>query len=567
MRTKHWSIGAVMALAVFGASGARAQVTGGGVAAPTTGGATAATGATAAAGAEAAPGFFKKACMALEECKRKLCLTAAGQLINSMTAPISAMTGGVIPPFCPIMPSAKDLAKEGTEGAAANAKKDALEAKERVKAVRYLGTLDCRYYPEAELALIAALRMDRVECVRWEAAMAFGRGCCCTKKVMEALEISVSGSERDGNPAERSPRVRDAAAFALDRCLACYQEPLREVDGGGKDIKDPPLNKDGTLPNPKVTNVEKDRQMIERARHTVATYGARREMLPQSTVASKQTVLPHGQRSLFHIIRFGTDGPSQPVAQPMTQVARHSPQSNQMWTPRETPAPRELPRVDSVATRPAPSAQPKENLTIEPTVERKEFSAPPPAVATTPQSDFKVYDVKPSQPQENVRNPVVTPTDKAVAPMAVEPMDPTPAVTIHELPAERVEKPAAPMTTVQPAPQATVTPASIEKPVANETAISVLIDSMLTGSTADDRHQAIRGIVSHDWRKYPQIVAALVKTARLDSDRTVRVNAIRHLAHLKIDVPYVFDHLKYMEKDQDSWVQQESTLALEKLGK
>ena len=81
----------------------------------------------------------------------------------------------------------EDLAKPGAEGAAAVAKADALAAKARRASVRYLGTLDCRYYPEAEAALIAALRTDGVECVRWEAAMALGRSCCCNRRVMAAL--------------------------------------------------------------------------------------------------------------------------------------------------------------------------------------------------------------------------------------------------------------------------------------------------------------------------------------------------------------------------------------------
>src|SRR5436305_6913024 len=135
------------------------------------------------------------------------------------------MTGGVIPSFCPLMPSEKDLAKSGVAGAAAMAQKEALEAKQRREAVRFLGTLDCRYFPDAAVALTAALRQDSSECVRWEAALVLGRGCCCTELTMKALDASVSGMEIDGNPAERSVRVRMAAAAALDRCLACYVPP------------------------------------------------------------------------------------------------------------------------------------------------------------------------------------------------------------------------------------------------------------------------------------------------------------------------------------------------------
>jgi plasmid stabilization system protein ParE len=108
---------------------------------------------------------------------------------------------------------------DSSEGAAARIKKDVEEAAARRVAVRYLGTVDCRYWPEAEQALIDALRADKIECVRYEAALALQRGCCCTKKVAKALTISIEGSDKDGNPAERSARVQDAAAVALSMCV------------------------------------------------------------------------------------------------------------------------------------------------------------------------------------------------------------------------------------------------------------------------------------------------------------------------------------------------------------
>jgi hypothetical protein len=178
----------------------------------------------AAVAAAPAPNFCEQCLAACESCKRKLCEMPLGAMLNSMTKPMSGLSGGIIPNFCPVTPSKEDLAKPGVEGAAAQAKADALAAKARRQGVRYLGTMDCRYYPEAEGALIAALRTDGVECVRWEAAMALGRACCCNRNVMNALTISVNGSEADGHPAELSERVRMAAAVALDRCLACYVE-------------------------------------------------------------------------------------------------------------------------------------------------------------------------------------------------------------------------------------------------------------------------------------------------------------------------------------------------------
>jgi len=158
----------------------------------------------------------------VERCRVKLCKCEIVKLLRASLAPAAAMSGGLVPVgnCCPAIKK-EDLAKppDSSEGAAARIKKDVEEAAARRVAVRYLGTVDCRYWPEAEQALIDALRADKIECVRYEAALALQRGCCCTKKVAKALTISIEGSEKDGNPAERSVRVQDAAAVALSMCV------------------------------------------------------------------------------------------------------------------------------------------------------------------------------------------------------------------------------------------------------------------------------------------------------------------------------------------------------------
>jgi hypothetical protein len=158
--------------------------------------------------------------------------------------PVGAISGGLIPSCCPqvlnddaLRKAAMnpDAAKSDAGAAAATIAKDEAEAKERRAAVRYLGTVDCHYWGDvAEPALIKSLRADRNECVRWEAAMALGNGCCCTKKTIAALTISVygvdkdgltvAGSFSDGSPVETSDRVKGAALAALQHCLSCYTE-------------------------------------------------------------------------------------------------------------------------------------------------------------------------------------------------------------------------------------------------------------------------------------------------------------------------------------------------------
>lgn len=181
--------------------------------------------------------------------RRQAVRTPLGQLRERIREPFSKLTGGIIPPFAPKTPSIAELKDPGAVGAAAKAKLDRAGAEERVKAIKYLGTLDCHYWPEAEEALIGALRADRNECVRYEAATALLRGCCCTCKVTVALSIAVSCSEADGNPSERSARVRAVAAHALDRCLGsacCAPElpPLVPPDADKKDAD----KKDGKGP-------------------------------------------------------------------------------------------------------------------------------------------------------------------------------------------------------------------------------------------------------------------------------------------------------------------------------
>src|SRR5207248_1807323 len=141
-----------------------------------------------------------------EACRRELCRTPFGQLMGRIRAPFSRFSGGLIPPFCPLTPSLAELMDPGVIGAAAKVKQDKAGAAQRIEAIRLLAGVDCTYWPEAEEALIGALRTDRNECVRYEAAMALGRGCCCTCKVIVALSHTVCCSDKDGGFMEKSVR-------------------------------------------------------------------------------------------------------------------------------------------------------------------------------------------------------------------------------------------------------------------------------------------------------------------------------------------------------------------------
>jgi hypothetical protein len=162
------------------------------------------------------------------QCQACICGSPLGQMLSNMMAPAALMTGGLLKPMCPgpNTPSAADLAKPASsaQGAAAKIKAEEAQAKAKIAALEYLAGVDCRYYPEAQAAMIAALRGEKNECVRLAAAKALAFGCCCSAKVVKALTICVNCSSKDGFPAEASELVRAYAFVALERCLMkCVQ--------------------------------------------------------------------------------------------------------------------------------------------------------------------------------------------------------------------------------------------------------------------------------------------------------------------------------------------------------
>ena len=89
---------------------------------------------------------------------------------------------------------------------------------------------------------MAYLRFDPNECVRYEAALALLRGCCCNKPIMNALKHSANGSDKDGFPPEHSCRVRETAAEALAHCTEVYCEPGEAVEKKKqKEVVPPPV--------------------------------------------------------------------------------------------------------------------------------------------------------------------------------------------------------------------------------------------------------------------------------------------------------------------------------------
>jgi hypothetical protein len=335
-------IAGLLGVAAF-ASAPRAEAQIGGL--PAAGTATPAAGASALGAAPAvlgaAPaaaaqpttlwGFLGLSKTNLAACKAKICASQIGQLLNSMTVPASGFTGGIVPLLCPPVPTAAQLAAMqglggagGAQAVAAKIMQDEADAKARVAAVEYLGTVDCRYWKEARDALINALRSDRNECVRFAAARVLGSGCCCSKEVIEKLRIVVSGEE-DKDPAEASPRVRAAAFAALQNCLAKVpevippEEPVPLTPEGAPaplpDAKprlvpersamaasDPANVAVGYLAQQQPPALSPADEAMRRKTFSQTIDDARRTMFDLSQTARPAVVLPPGKQSVFHAL-------------------------------------------------------------------------------------------------------------------------------------------------------------------------------------------------------------------------------------------------------------------------
>lgn len=128
------------------------------------------------------------------------------------------------------------------KGLAAKIKAQQVDAKNRVAAVKFLGTVDCVAHPESQEMLLKAIQEDPAEKVRLEAVKAiqtqFERGhdekvsrrearrydtCrgCCGEDALNALSKVAYETDETGCAIEPSERVRKEARIALSICTEC----------------------------------------------------------------------------------------------------------------------------------------------------------------------------------------------------------------------------------------------------------------------------------------------------------------------------------------------------------
>jgi len=441
-----------------------------------------------------------------QACKEYICKTQMGQLMNNSLKPLGAITGGMFGPCCPPF-NAEDLNKpaDSAEGAAARIKQDEAAAKARRAAVRYLGTVDCHFWPEAQDALVGALRTDRNECVRWEAAMVLGSGCCCTKATIKALAITVSGSEEDGNPGETSERVKCAANYSLHHCLsscAAVVQPLPIEEGIPDKLtpepappprpEKPPEGPGSALdyrPNEYYKNVRKlsMHAVVEDARRVAA----RADETPARV--APQPPQPRVERTIFGIAKTALTEPAE------------KPQPSAALPPKPAPEPPQAPR--------GPVAAPQAPMTP---ISYAPAPTPEPRVAMTP----AIYPA-----------PVATTPMPPVAPTA-----PAPMPTVALMP---------PMLPIPPAPH---------------------LVTLLTNSVDPEQREWAASQLSHySGQSNPQALQAVMNAAQRDPAPIVRAACVRTLVRMNVNTWPVLTTVQALKADSDPRVKHEADQALVKL--
>lgn len=461
-----------------------------------------------------------------EALRQKFCNSPLGQLINNGLKPLSALTGGILGNCCPPnLPNAADLKKGGAEGLAAQIQAEEANAKARRAAARYLGTVDCHYFPEVGEALRDLLRKDRNECVRWEAALSLGRGCCCNKVTIQALALTVSGSEKDGNPSEKSDRVKQAAAASLAHCLACVgtvpaepksdvpikppeTTPIKPPESGDKTTQVP-----GTLP---LTGISQSAyyKKIESMPLDVIVEEARKALADLNV--SEVVAHRNGPRSLADLADYVMNGPTTTQADASPSV----PETARVATP-------EPPVARVAAPEPPPVMQ-----------------APKPAVYTTPQP-------------APIPAPVV---NSSYAPKA-QPVPPA----VQQMPAVPRPAPAwqaAPQTQSGSATPVAAPQAQLGGAVNVQQMLTVLHDS----AYSEQREWAAERLAAVNPQSHPHVVQAVLKAAKEDTAPMVQVACIRCLAKMGCNTRDVTAALEALKGNSDPRVRVEAGQALSRLG-
>lgn len=557
-----------------------------------------------------------------EACRREICKMPIGQMLNNASAPLSAMTGGLIPSFCPQTPTPEQLADKGAVGAAAKIQADEAAAKERRAAVRYLGTVDCHYWPEAGKALIAALRSDRNECVRYEAALALANGCCCNKSTIEALIIVLSCSDRDNFPKETSARVHAAARVALDKCLSCFEDvtPVKqnienpEKPGENKQQGNPEKAGQPTpktaghaprkLNEPKLKGEEYYASIEQQPMEPIVREGRRvlaatvSRAIPTSSGNSLARLFDRASgtpQTQGYIVQGGLPGQAEVVASKPTNlwemmtgrnqpvVVSSYPARSMVVTPETqrvvaqpatvpaTTAPA-MPLPTAAATIATPVQQPSvtvPHVQVQPTVTVptvKPAVQPPPAMPIYNTAPTTMHTVVPTPaprlPQAPSAVPTTTVMSQPVAKPAPAPVPGKPAAPVAaptvKSTATAETKPVAKALPPVQPVQATTVQAAPQAPVL--TGMQATIQKISMGQV-HERLIALESLTTFD-KATPELTSQLIITAEQDSQESVRCAAIRAMVRTGVRPERAIPVLAQLGMQVDTTVGKEANQAL-----
>lgn len=476
--------------------------------------------------------------------QRQMARTPIGKVREKIQTPLSKVTKGIIPPFPPKTPSLAELQAPGPVGAAAKLKLDRAAAGERVKAVKELGTADCHYWPEAEDALVAALRTDRNEWVRLAAAETLGMGCCCTKKTIIALTNACTCSNADGAPAEKSPKVVAAACASLEKCLkaVCATPIVSEdtivPDTGGGQQKEGPRKEGATQaswskPGP-AGGEEKSSGGLppsQMARATPEEYYARVATRPWTEVveyAKRGAAASHQIPSEL----FLTGGGYEDAA---SANARGNRPSNLL----------DVLLGEDEPTRPAPKA----NFAQQPSIAPHSSFAPmpqqaPPAIRPI-QRPYTLPDAPAMQRPSPLPSPNVVQLQPLPQPVAPEPLR-MPAVASVPTPQQSAPLPSKPA------------------PVHVSRAKNVM--AMLQTPTEPRRLETeIDQLTAVEVADHSTVVPALMKAAEEMTDASVRTACLRAVVRGKVATPEVMASLERLINDRATVVRIEAAAGLQEL--
>lgn len=520
-----------------------------------------------------------------EFCLRALCDSPAGALMSRAISPMSRLSGGLIPPLCSPIPTAGDLLDPGAIGANSKAKMDKANAEKRKKAVEELGMLDCHYWPEAEDALIGALRADRNECVRHTAALALNRGCCCTKKTIEALTICVTGSEADGHPCEKSARVRAAAAVALEACIerACCPacpipegavpvEEKKDEQEKPKSLEETPGTKSGESSVKQIAWAKPGPDAVEDEDPEAAARKQAKDYYNAIKKKSMEEILDRARRGLATMPPLPIDL-AVPIGHPDYEAAGVR---TDAFSSANRPAnvyDMLTGRMSSDAARFNHSPVIVKEVVIQSTVE-------PPAtkVEIVKAAEPKTAQIKPAkaQPPATVAVPMPMPmpmpsekVDVAISPLAmpVQTTQAAPAAPVQTKQASAtvpvVEAPAAkqPVPAFQPAPLPAPKPLPAKTISNSERVLKMLDEPCDLGAL---RH-AIESLTPAELKNQPKLMPALLQAAEYPSDSGIRVACLKAVQRGRMKVSEARPALERISRDRDAYVATEAARTLQEL--